>query len=130
MAHIFDSLQNEEYISLTTFRKNGDGVPTPVWFVRKDDKLYIYTQAQSGKVKRIRNNGQVTLAACDVRGNVHGEFITAQARVLAPEESKGIEPLFDAKYKMMKKLFGCFGMISRLLGRSEGERVYLEVTAA
>ncbi len=130
MAHPFDSLNSEEYISLTTFRKNGDGVPTPVWFVRDGDKLYVYTQAHSGKVKRIRNNGQVTVAACDVRGNVHGEPIAAQARVLTPAESTHLERLFDAKYKLMKSFFGCFGTISRLLGRKEGERVYLELTAA
>jgi general stress protein 26 len=52
-------VQGKKYISLTTFRKNGVGVPTPVWFGENGDKLYVMTRSDMGKVKRIRNNPAV-----------------------------------------------------------------------
>ena len=53
-------IQGQKYISLTTFRKTGVGVATPVWFGEEDGKLYVMTRSDMGKTKRIRNNPQVT----------------------------------------------------------------------
>ena len=69
----------QKYISLETFKKNGQGVRTPVWFVLHNDTLYVYTEANSGKVKRVRNNPQVRVAVCNMRGDVKGPWLT-QAR--------------------------------------------------
>lgn len=129
MTHVWDSLNTEQYVNLTTFRKNGDGVPTPVWFVRDGDKLFIYTQANSGKVKRIRNNAQVTLAACNVRGEAHGELLNAHARILTADESTHIEALFDKKYGATKRFFAFLGFLNRLFRGAQAERIYLEVAA-
>ncbi|MEV5447304.1 PPOX class F420-dependent oxidoreductase, partial [Streptomyces sp. NPDC052644] len=61
-----DRLAAEKYVLLTTFRKDGRAVSTPVWAVRDDDTLAVWTVADSGKVKRIRRDGTVTVAPCDV----------------------------------------------------------------
>ena len=48
-----------KYLNLTSFRKNGSGIPTPLWFAEENGKLYIMTRSDSGKYKRIRNNPEV-----------------------------------------------------------------------
>ena len=79
----FASLQGQKYINLETFRKNGQGVRTPVWFAGEPEqgvpeKLYVYSTADSGKAKRIRNNPRVRVAPCDVRGKLFGEWIPVE----------------------------------------------------
>ena len=66
------AIQGQKYMSLISFRKNGTAVPTPVWFGEKDDKLYVMTRSDSGKYKRIRNNPQVRIAPCTIRGKITG----------------------------------------------------------
>ncbi|MEO6999368.1 MAG: PPOX class F420-dependent oxidoreductase [Terracoccus sp.] len=64
---VFDDVQ---YVSLTTFRKSGVGVPTAVWIARDGDQLVVTTVDRTGKVKRLANNPTVDLRPCDMRGNV------------------------------------------------------------
>ncbi|MGB9639629.1 MAG: PPOX class F420-dependent oxidoreductase [Anaerolineales bacterium] len=77
--HISEIFRNHKYINLTTFRKNGIAVPTPVWFVEINGNLYVFTGAQTGKAKRIRANGRASVAPSDARGNPLGEFIPMRA---------------------------------------------------
>ena len=92
-------IQNSQFISLETYRKNGQAMPTPVWFVEKDGALYVKTQIGAGKAKRIKNNGTVRIAPCDVRGNVQGGWANAQARLLPiTPEPKDILSLWTKKY--------------------------------
>ncbi|MGK5676415.1 PPOX class F420-dependent oxidoreductase, partial [Micromonospora sp. URMC 106] len=79
-----DRLASEKYVLLTTFRKDGRAVPTPVWAVRDGDALAVWSAADSGKVKRIRRSGDVTVAPCDVRGRPHGEAVPAHATLCGP----------------------------------------------
>ncbi len=79
-------IQGHKYISLTTFRKTGRAVPTPVWFGEGDGKLYVMSRSDSGKSKRIRNNPQVRVAPCTMRGKVTGPEFTATARLLPSED--------------------------------------------
>ena len=58
----------QEYLNLETFRKNGEGVKTPVWFVEDNGKLYVRTVADSAKVKRLRRNAQVRVTPCQADG--------------------------------------------------------------
>jgi PPOX class probable F420-dependent enzyme len=67
-----EEIAGQKYVSLKTFRKNGVGVATPVWFGEEGDKLYVMTRSDMGKTKRIRNNPQVRVAACTIRGTVTG----------------------------------------------------------
>jgi uncharacterized protein len=78
----FAYLSPYEFVLLTTFRKSGVGVPTAMWFAHEHGKLYMVTGCTTGKIKRIRNNGRVLLAPCDLMGNLLGPQIEACAREL------------------------------------------------
>jgi hypothetical protein len=98
--------QKQQYLNLESFRKNGQGVRTPVWFALEDDCLYVWTEANSGKAKRIRANGQVNVAPCRVDGTPIGEWIAAQASIDASEEGIAhISGLMRKKYGLLYRLF-------------------------
>lgn len=96
------AVHDQKYISLTTFRKSGAGVPTPVWFGEDGDKLYVMTRSDLGKAKRIRNNPQVKVAPCTIRGKVTGPEFTATARILPSEEHKHARETINRKYWMAR----------------------------
>jgi PPOX class probable F420-dependent enzyme len=91
-------IHGQRYISLTTFRKSGVAVPLPVWFAERDDKLYVMTRSHTGKYKRIRNNPQVRIAPCTIRGKVTGPEFAATARILPPADWQAAKDLIRAKY--------------------------------
>ncbi|MGW4031301.1 PPOX class F420-dependent oxidoreductase [Streptomyces sp. NPDC004838] len=66
------------YISVTTFRKNGTGVATPVWFAEDGGKLYVWTNSDSWKVRRLRNDGRVSVSVCDARGRIAPGALSAE----------------------------------------------------
>jgi uncharacterized protein len=101
-AQIPTPLHDQKYISLTTFRKTGTGVATPVWFGEQDGKLYVMTRSDMGKTKRIRNNPQVRVAPCTMRGKVTGPEFAAMARILPPEEHARARQAIDRKYWMAR----------------------------
>ncbi len=109
----FPALAGQQYMSLTTFRKNGDAVPTPVWFAQVGDRLVVTTDPNSGKVKRIRNNDRVTVAPCKMNGEVTGDAVEASARVLTPEEGAAADKALSKKYGLQKRLFGLMGAMRR-----------------
>jgi PPOX class probable F420-dependent enzyme len=100
--------RGHNYISLESFRKNGKGVAVPVWFAEENGILYVYSEAASGKIKRIRNNPRVRLAPCDMRGRVKGEWVDATARILDGPEARHADELLNAKYFIMKPILGFF----------------------
>lgn len=108
----FETLRDEKYISLETFKKNGQGVKTPVWFVLHNGALYVYTEADSWKVKRIRNNPHVRVAKCNMKGDVKGEFMEAVAGFVEGEERMTADKLLDKKY-FLKKLFNFLTKINK-----------------
>ena len=109
-----------KYLSLETFRKSGVGVKTPLWFAEKDGELLLYTLADSGKIKRIRNNSRVRVAPSDMRGKVLGDWMDGQARILPPDQAAEANRLLNQKY-WLKRLFD---WTSKLRGTP---RVYLAV---
>jgi PPOX class probable F420-dependent enzyme len=98
-------LEGQKYISLTSFRKSGVGVRTPVWFAQADGKLYIFTNPKSGKVKRIRNNPNVKVAASTMRGKITGPELDASARLLPPEDWPRARARMQQKYWLMRVPF-------------------------
>jgi PPOX class probable F420-dependent enzyme len=76
------------YVSLTTFRRTGVPVSTPVWAAPDGETLVVWTRADSGKVKRLRHTSRVTVAPCDVRGRVHGEPVDGVADFV-PDSGRG-----------------------------------------
>ena len=70
------SLANERYVAITTFRRNGTPVSTPVWVVSDDPhRLLIATGADTWKVRRIKRNPHVRVAGCSPGGAVHGDAV-------------------------------------------------------
>jgi uncharacterized protein len=106
------SFVDEKYISLETFRKNGEGVKTPVWFVLHDGAFYAYTEADSWKVKRIRNNPRVRVAACSVRGAVKGPWLDGRASFVEGDERRAADRLLDRKY-FLKVIFNVLTRLNR-----------------
>jgi PPOX class probable F420-dependent enzyme len=96
------AIAGQKYISLKTFRKNGVGVATPVWFGEEGEKLYVMTRGDMGKAKRIRNNPQVRVAPCTIRGTVTGAEFAATARVLPTEEHARARQMINRKYWMAR----------------------------
>jgi hypothetical protein len=97
----------QNYLSLETFRKTGVGVKTPVWFVLHDGTFYVYTEADSGKVKRIRNNSRVRVAVCNMRGDVQGPWVDGIASLIEGEERRAADRLLDRKY-FLKRISNVF----------------------
>jgi hypothetical protein len=112
------ALDGEQYISLATFKKNGQEVLTPVWFAADPERakrLWVYTNVNSWKVKRVRNNGRARVAPCNAVGKRKGEFVDAKARMVEPSDAdwqRGWQAL-HAKYWMLS--LGLF--LSRFTGR-------------
>lgn len=112
------TLQEHKYINLETFRKNGQAVRTPVWFAGEPpqglpEKLYVYSTADSGKAKRIRNNNRVRVAPCDMRGKLLSEWIEARAEIVEGEEARHGMQLLNNKYFPWKQLLAFFALFSR-----------------
>ncbi len=102
MSEVPSAIHDQKYISLTTFRRNGVGVATPVWFGEADGKLYVMTRSDMGKTKRIRNHPRVKIAPCTIRGKVTGPEFAATARLLPPEEHQRARGTLDRKYWMAR----------------------------
>ena len=108
----FTEFDRQKYIALETFKKSGEAVKTPVWFVANNDAFYIYTEADSWKVKRIRNNPRVRVAVCDIRGNVKGPWHEATAQLIDGDERWAADKLLDKKY-FLKVIFNLATKLNR-----------------
>jgi uncharacterized protein len=118
----FATLREHNYVNLTTFRKSGVPVATPVWMALEGNKGYIVTGKDSGKVKRIRNNHAVQLAPSTRMGKALGPAIDAKVRILSQEESVAAQRELSKKYGWMYQFF-------RLMWRlRKQETVFLKVT--
>ena len=102
----------QNYISLETFKKNGQGVQTPVWFVLHENAFYVYTEADSWKVKRIRNNPRLRVAVCNMRGAIKGPWLDAMASLVEGDERLAADKLLDRKY-FLKKIFNVLTRLNR-----------------
>ena len=116
-------LDNAKYVSLETFRKDGSGVKTPMWAAPLDGKLVFGTGGGTFKVKRIRNNTRVRVAACNANGQqIQGPWYEGEARVLEATEAAPGEAALNTKYGLLRRTMGFF---SRLVGRHS---VIIDVT--
>ena len=109
-----EEIKSQKYISLETYRKNNQSIQTPVWFVVKDDLVYVVTRSQTGKVKRLKNNLQVKFALCTIKGKVTGEWISGIAKILNEEQTKEAVKWRDKKY-------GFFAKIAKFMSKNKGE---------
>ena len=107
---------NQKYVNLETFKKDGSGVKTPVWFVTENDYIYVVTRSKTGKVKRLRNNSSVRICPCTFNGTPKGEWHTGTATMVEGDEVERI-------IKMRKKKYGIQARLIGMLTKNKGEFV-------
>ena len=94
----------QKHMSIETYRKTGEPVRTPVWFVERDGILYARTSDETGKYQRIRNNPSVRVAPCDMRGKVKGEWQKAEAKMVTGEEAQQAYEMLKQKYGIIYRI--------------------------
>ena len=103
---------NEKYINLDTFRKNGQAVQTPVWFVIDGRILYVRTDMSSGKVKRAKNNPRVRITPCNIRGQPKGKWMDGEMRMASIiSESEKANQLLNKKYGLKGRIIRTFNRL-------------------
>ncbi|SCK42249.1 hypothetical protein H181DRAFT_03684 [Streptomyces sp. WMMB 714] len=110
-------IAGSRYVSLTTFKRDGTAVPTPVWAVEDEGELLVWTRDDSGKVKRIRNSGRVTVTPCDVRGRTVQDAPVAEGSARLMTEAGGLKRVRRAmarKYGWQFRLTDTGGALVRL----------------
>jgi PPOX class probable F420-dependent enzyme len=123
------ALADEQYVLLTTTRRSGVTVPTPVWVALDGDSLVVTTGAESGKVKRIRHTPRVTLQACDRTGkpNAGSPELEAHATVHDDVESRErLEAVMSQKYGLQ---YAAIRAMSKLRGRAASASVVVRLEA-
>lgn len=109
-----DTLGAAKYISLTTFRKDGSAVATPVWLVRDGDALVVITDPDSGKVKRLGHNPSVIVSPCDMRGRVKSGAVSVPGTVTLQDEA--------ATHRTLDLITKRYGLMGRLIGKMNERR--------
>jgi uncharacterized protein len=120
-------LDGERYISVETFKRDGTGVKTPVWAAPLGGRLVVLTDGTSYKVKRLRANPRIKVAACDVRGKVKGPWHDGTARILeADDDKQRALAALRSKYGWQVRVLDFFSYLARRRGR----RAFLELAIA
>ena len=109
-----NEIKSEKCISLETYRKNNQSVKTPVWFIVKDNLIFVVTRSKTGKVKRLQNNLKVKFATCTARGKITGKWFSGTAQIITDDQTKEIVKLRDKKYGFMAK-------IAKFFSKNKGE---------
>ncbi|HJP35279.1 MAG TPA: PPOX class F420-dependent oxidoreductase [Gammaproteobacteria bacterium] len=120
----------EQYVSLVTYRRSGVAVAAPVWSAREGAHYYVFSEGKAGKVKRLRNNSHIRMAACDIRGNVSGTWAEGSARVV--DDSATIERAYRAlrtKYGWMMKVGDFFSKLSGRYARRAMIQIEMDLDA-
>lgn len=118
-----------DFFALTTYRRSGAPVRTPVWMAPADGRWYVYTASRSGKVQRIRRDGRVQLAPADFHGEPTGPAWSATARVLPRAELSRATRALGAKYGSRFRFFRLVSWLGRWRRRG-GPAVGLEIVPA
>ena len=119
-----------KYLSITSFRRDGTGKATPVWFVQEGGRLLVETDAGSYKVRRIRRNPRVIVAPCGPTGRFRGAPVTATAELLPDAETGRVERLMARKYRVDLVFIRPIRALQALLhpGRPRAKPVILAIT--
>ncbi|MFD7653513.1 PPOX class F420-dependent oxidoreductase [Actinosynnema sp. NPDC059797] len=119
-------LADGKYLLLTTYRKDGTPVPTPVWVVGDGEAVYAWSAAEAGKVKRIRRSGDVEVGPCDFKGNPTGPQVPARARLLDLAGSDRVRGLIAEKYGLVGRLT----LLGSRLRRGREGSIGIEITTS
>jgi uncharacterized protein len=125
MSPSLQELAAERYVSLVTFRRNGNGVPTPIWVAAYHGKLYAVTNGTSVKMKRLKANDRIRLAACDARGKVRGEWAEGHGRRIDEAAlMQRAQQALESKYGWQAAVLKFFST----LFRGAKNRAFIEMT--
>ena len=125
----FEWIEAHQYVSLTTFKRSGERVATPVWFATAGGKIYLYSELNAGKMKRIRNNPRVEVAPCTFRGAVIGPTVGGSAVELGADQARFVHDLLNRRYTWKKHVFEFVASIPKKLKlQSERPDGFLEIT--
>jgi uncharacterized protein len=119
------------YLSVTSFKRDGTGVATPVWFVSDGKRLFALTDLHSAKIRRVRRNPRVLVASCRADGKLRSEPVAARAEVLtATPELERVQKLLIERYKLSYRLVMLIYRLGRRLRgqRSVADGAALEIT--
>jgi uncharacterized protein len=128
MADDLSSLGGEQFVSLTTWKKNGEAVSTPMWLARDGDALVMWTPADSWKVKRIRRDGRVELTPCGRTGKLKDGATTTPGTAVVdadPAETARVRGLIKAKYGLG---FHVITLLERIIARGSKDRVAVRIS--
>jgi uncharacterized protein len=127
MYTTLEQLGDSRYISLTTYKRDGSPVKTPVWVVSDNGRrLLVWTGAKTSKVKRLRRNANVLVGASDYRGRLLDHEVRGTAQILDDSAAALVEPLLAQKYGLQRKLLRGFNRLAR---RKPEQSVYIEIIA-
>jgi PPOX class probable F420-dependent enzyme len=121
-----DILGQAQYALVTTYRRDGRAVPTPLWVVRDGDAVSVWTPTTSGKVKRIRRRNAVLVGPCDFRGNLRGDQVPGTATILDAAGTARVRELLIGKYGISARLSVWGSRIRRGLAGTVGIRITLD----
>ena len=116
------SLPSSTYVSLTTFRRTGVPVSTPVWAAADGDSLVVWTRPDSGKVKRLRHTARVTVAPCTFRGRVEGPAVDGDAGFVSHAEWPGALAALRRAYGLQFQLGYVTSRVLQRLSRRDTDR--------
>lgn len=118
--HDMRQFEGRKFVSMETVRKSGAGVRTPIWFAEHDHDFLMWTDVNSGKVKRIRNDPHVMVAPCTRFGDVTGEWVPGHAAIdETPEAVEQVETLLRRKIGIG---FAVFRLVDKARDRRKGGR--------
>jgi PPOX class probable F420-dependent enzyme len=130
MTDAVSALADEKFVSLTTFKKDGGAVASPMWIGRDGDHLFFWTPADSWKAKRARNNPDVIMAPCSRRGNVRAGAVQVHGVAEVVADPATVERLAGVIRRKYGVEFHIVIFIERLLARGRKPRLILRVALA
>ena len=130
MTDVLTALGAEKFVSLTTFKKDGAAVATPMWIGRDGDHVFFWTPADSWKAKRAKNNPDVIMAPCGRRGNVRAGAVQVHGEAEVVADPATVERLAGVIRRKYGVEFHIVTFIERLLARGQKPRLILRVALA
>ena len=121
------ALGDGQYLSLTTYKKDGTAVPTAVWVCRDGETIYAMTQSNAWKAKRIAVNGEVLVASCDAKGTLKTEQVKGTAALLDDAGTEDVKRRMGDKYGQVR--VKAFAWIGRRVRKAPGQ-VGIRITLA
>ena len=118
-----------QYVALTTYRRDGTPVTTPVWAAAEGESLYLFSNAAAGKVKRLRNSSRAAIAPCTAIGKVTGAQLPAEAFNLASDQMPKVWRLLTKKYGMAARLFVAYDRMRALLRMQPSTGIVVHLSA-